>query len=496
MTLIWVGDVPTVISSAETNPTLLRDALSETTVSGGSANWQAAFALASGAAQGYREAKIVIVSDGGIETETAILPVEAVYIPIGEAAENVAITALASVEVSNEIDGTQVFARVANTGLGEQSTLLSLFLGNQLFDSRQLTVPAGETVSITFEIPSETAVSDITARLSEQTVDYLPADDVAYAIHEGGVSNRTLLVTDGNLFLEQLLSSIPGIELFKTDDPSGDNSQFDLVVLDQAPLPEGVEAADILWIAPPESDDVITVSGVFTNTATTRIEDDPILTFVDWGGVDVLQAQNVSAGFLRPLITAQGGDLLSVGSQNNRRIAVISFDLLQSDLPLQVAFPILISNLTEWLNPGAVIDAPSGMHVGASVPLAPPAGVERIVITKPDGSVYRADVGDEQLIFSETQASGLYIIETETGLRTTQAGAFAVNLFAESESTIAPQETVQVGFSDLTEETEEAVGQREFWPWLALLALLILVIEWWVYHRGTVLPKLSLPRRT
>jgi hypothetical protein len=27
------------------------------------------------------------------------------------------------------------------------------------------------------------------------------------------------------------------------------------------------------------------------------------------------------------------------------------------------------------------------------------------------------------------------------------------------------------------------LGQREYWPWAALLALLILLIEWYVYHR-------------
>jgi hypothetical protein len=29
------------------------------------------------------------------------------------------------------------------------------------------------------------------------------------------------------------------------------------------------------------------------------------------------------------------------------------------------------------------------------------------------------------------------------------------------------------------------------WPWLAALAFIVLIIEWWVYHRGSTLPRLG-----
>ena len=41
-------------------------------------------------------------------------------------------------------------------------------------------------------------------------------------------------------------------------------------------------------------------------------------------------------------------------------------------------------------------------------------------------------------------------------------------------------------------EAGEDVGQWEFWPWLAGIALLILALEWWVHHRGTRLPHISI----
>jgi hypothetical protein len=69
------------------------------------------------------------------------------------------------------------------------------------------------------------------------------------------------------------------------------------------------------------------------------------------------------------------------------------------------------------------------------------------------------------------------------------AGSFAVNLFAAEESAIAPQENIFVGAGDVPTPSQENVGQWEFWPWFAAVALLVLLVEWWVYHRGVRWPQ-------
>jgi hypothetical protein len=67
-------------------------------------------------------------------------------------------------------------------------------------------------------------------------------------------------------------------------------------------------------------------------------------------------------------------------------------------------------------------------------------------------------------------------------------GTFAVNLFNPSESNIRPAPTIQIGRSQVNASAREAQGQLEIWPWLAGLAFLLLFIEWWVYHRGSIIP--------
>jgi len=471
MTLIKVGQTPTVLAAATNDRTQLQRALDAVQPDPAEAAWNAAFALATGAAQGFRDGRIVIISDGGLPDDLPPLPVESIYLPIGESGENLAITALATrVETTQETEsGIQLFASVQNEGLIDRETLLSIELDGTLFDARRLTVPAGSSVNATWDLPPGTAT--IRAHLGDNDGDFLPLDDVAWAVHEGGVSNRTLLVTEGNLFLEQVFTVLPGIEAFKVPP---DSDLLDAVINPQA----GGEGG------------LFSVTGAFSNTVTTRLEESPLLQFVEWSGVDVRQAQQVSAPWAQTLVAAEGGPLLQIGERSGYRIAILAFDLRDSDLPLQIAFPILMANITGWLSPGRAFDAPTGLQPGDPVAVVPGASSTAVLVQKPDGSRWTAEVGEADLFFTETNAPGLYTVLLRDAAADRPAGSFAVNLFSPAESAIRPVESLQIGQTQVETEDEGDVGQRELWPWLLAIAVVVLIVEWWVHHRGTRWPKL------
>lgn len=493
MTLIKVGQTPTVVAAASGDRTQLQRALEAVQPDPAAAAWNATFALATGAAQGFRDARIVIVSDGGIPVDLPPLPVEYIYVPIGESGENLAITALATRETE---EGIQLFASVQNEGLIDRETLLSIDLDGTLFDSRRLTVPEGSSVNATWDLPPGTAT--IEARLSDNEGDFLPLDDVAWAVHEGGVSNRTLLVTEGNLFLEQVFTVLPGMEAFKVPpesdllEPETAEFDYDLVIFDGVPLPDPPPAADMLIINPQAGGEggLFSVSGTFSNTVTTRLEESPLLQFVAWDEVDVRQAKQVSAPWAQTLVQAEGGPLVQIGEQNGHRIALLTFDLRDSDLPLQIAFPILMANITGWLSPGRAFDAPTGLQPGDPVAVVPGASSTAVLVQKPDGSRWTAEVGEEDLFFTETDTPGLYTVLLRDAAADRPAGSFAVNLFSPAESRILPVESLQIGQTAVETEDEGDVGQRELWPWLLAIAVVVLIVEWWVHHRGTRWPKL------
>ncbi|GAB4271450.1 MAG: BatA and WFA domain-containing protein [Candidatus Promineifilaceae bacterium] len=491
MTLINVGHTPTILAAATSDKTTLRQALQSAQPDPTTANWAAALALASGAAQGYKDARIVIVSDGGLFGDLPPLPTEPQYIPIGRSSENLAITALATRELEGQVT---LFASVRNEGQQDRETLITIYLDETIFDSRRITVPEQTAVNLTWSLPG--TPTTIQAQLSENDGDFLPVDDVAWAVHEGGISNRILLVTEGNLFLEQLFTVLPGVTAFKAA-PGSDllAEPFDMYVFDSTPLPDPLPESDLLIINPQpanvpasSANTLLTVSGTFSNTTTTRLANSPLLQFVDWRTVNIQQAQRIDAPWAQPLVEAEGGPLLLIGEQNGRRVAVLTFDLHASDLPLQIAFPILMANITSWLSPGQAFENDGLLHSGDPVTLTPSASSTAVLVTKPDGTVWQQEVGEDALVFTETTQPGLYAVALRDAQGTRAAGQFAVNLFAPEESDIQPTSFIQIGQTTVETSENEDVGQYELWPWLLATAVIILIIEWWVHFQGARLP--------
>jgi hypothetical protein len=228
------------------------------------------------------------------------------------------------------------------------------------------------------------------------------------------------------------------------------------------------------------------VGGAFTNTKLARVAaNDPLTQYLDWSGVNILQARQVEVPeWARVLVMAEGGPLVFAGEVGGRRVAVITFRLQDSDLPLQLAYPVLMSNLINYLAPAQAFSAPDGLRPGESLTIKPGGGDAVIAIDDPDGVRYQAPTTEAGVVFAETDKLGVYNVISNQS----QLGAFAVNLFNPAESNIAPAESIRVGRLAVTAALRGEQGQLEIWPWIAAMAFLILLIEWWIYHRGATLP--------
>lgn len=484
MTVIAVGSQPQILAAATNDKSVLREAIAAARPEQAAADWAPAFALAAGASSGMRESTIVIISDGNLPGDLPPLPGEVRYLAIGkrEGTENLAITALAARDGTG---GPELFINVANTNENSQITnlqianpLLSIYLDGVLYESRRIDVPAGGDRPLTFTgLPAD--VSIIEARLMVE--DALALDDNAWAVSRPGGERRTLVVSDGNIFLERAIASLPDVSAFRASPelPLPAES-YDLIVFDGT-LPADLPDAPLLVINPPPGNSLVAVSGTFSDTQLGRVVDSRLLDHVDFSQVHILTAQRVERpSWANVLVSAQEGPLLLVGETGGRRVAILTFDLHNSDLPLQIAFPVLMANLANWLVPGLPFDAGDGLHPGESITLYP-GDAEEVRVKRPDGSDWRTEVGEGSLIFAKTEQLGLYQVEVD-GI---PAGQFAVNLFDPAESTLTRQEAITVGRAEIAPAGEQYLGQRDLWPWLAAAALLILCLEWWVYHRGT-----------
>jgi len=487
MTLILAGGIPQTLSAAETDKALLREALAEARPGQGGTDWQAAFALAASAARGSQSITTVIISDGGLpETGLPALPGEVRYLPVGAANNNLAIGALA---LRPAAGGPELFAQVTNYSDADRTVLLSFYQGDDLVTARQLELPAGSSRGLTLDnLPNTPGVYK--ARISDPqnntSPDSLALDDTAFAVYQSTSARRVLLVSKGNLFLEQLLASLPGIQPFRALPTEDGKLQipaepFDLFLLDGI-LPAELPAGNLLLINP-SSNALFEVGASFNEMKNVRVQEHVLTRFVDWSAVHVRQARAVAPpDWAEVLIDTEGGPLVFAGETGGRRVAVLTFDLHESDLPLQVAYPILFSNLINYLIPPGAFDATRSLHPGESLSIVPPPGTQRVVIVSPSNQVSTLAPAATALSFTRTNELGYYAVNF-ISQGATVAEYFAVNLFDPSESKIEPRRTIQVGRTAVSAAGAEQVGQRELWPWLILLALLLLLIEWQLYYR-------------
>jgi hypothetical protein len=173
-----------------------------------------------------------------------------------------------------------------------------------------------------------------------------------------------ILATPGNSFLERAIGLMPDlnpITIRVTDTLTNRVSlpsdlAANLTILDTLNPTDLPASGNLLFVGPQATNNLIRVGGTMTDTAILDIQSDhALLRYVEPSllrELHISRARQVETpSWAIPLITARGGPLLFAGQVGGRRIAVLTFDLHHSDLPLKIAFPILMANLTHWLAP-------------------------------------------------------------------------------------------------------------------------------------------------
>jgi hypothetical protein len=261
-------------------------------------------------------------------------------------------------------------------------------------------------------------------------------------------------------------------------------------------LPETLPDGDLLIIDPPTGTTPLFKVGA-TSEDTENVlmkRDDPRLIYVDFASVNLLQFKTLTdVEWADTLIYADGGPLLVAGEIDGRQVAIMPFDVRDSDLPLKITWPVLVANLLEWFAPRNVIAAADTLSVGETLAIRPAFEADTVRVTLPDTSQRSFAINGDAVVFAETKQTGLYTLEVLQEGEVIQTQPFAVNLFDANESDITPHQTVNIAGSVIAESVREELGQREFWPEVLLLALLMLLIEWVVYHRRMRVPTLLTP---
>ncbi len=493
MTVIRVGAVPEVLAAASRDRVVLRQAIRDAVPSDSSADWEAALTLAAAGAVGVSDLKVVILSDGGLSPDLPPVPGEVRYVPVGERGDNLAISALAVSALPGQ--PPQLFARLSNYGDEPAEVILDVRLDGSdvLYTARRYTVPAQGYVDI-FDVELPATFQSLAARLTLPARaggrDYLRADNSAVAVRERLGAGRVLLVTDKNLFLEQIFRSLRGVELYQVVSADELPSQpFDLYVFDRA-LPPMLPEGDLLLIDPPVSTAFFQVGAEYAPAGAVQVnpEDARMRNLGPYmEQVHVAQMRALSEiGWAAVLAEVDGYPLVVAGEVGMRQIAILPFDVRypNTDMVLQPAWPILMAELTAWFSPPRVTDASASLPPGAPVTVRFLGDADEAIIRRPDGHSVTLRAEASTAVFADTLQPGLYTVTLRGDGVALESEQFAVNLFDPAESQIAPRSSITVGITEVSQNARQETGRREFWPWAAAIGLLLLLVEWGVYQRS------------
>ena len=426
--------------------------------------------------------EIHLFSDGAMpelsQFENKALPL--IYHRVGKGANNLGITALDVRANPEDARQRAVYASVANFSPDSRQTDLELLLDDRLVETRPLSLAAGETSPQVF-LAQQSRDAVFTVRLTAR--DDLAADNQASIASLLPKPLAVLLISRGNRLLEKALRAVPNVELASATDLTDPAAGFDFVVLD--------DVTPTVW----PKGNVLAIHVANTNwlEGVRRVEAPPI---VDWksahpllryAGFDNVQiVQSLTAQtptWAVALVEAPQAPLILAGELGRQRIIWIGFDVLESNWPLRVSFPIFIANAVEWLNPAAARSGQLLVKAGDPLRLALAETATEAQITLPGGSVQSLPLGASasELVFGDTRKQGVYRLRLGTN-----ETAFCVNLLDAAESNIKPRDELQLGKHTRVSTTTVKRANMELWRSIAALGLLVLLVEWWYYHRRTV----------
>lgn len=463
---------PRVLVAFSGDAEAVREAIRGLEAGGGREQMSDAIRLARGLAAPDRETSVVVFSDGGPTPLPDEPVVGATHLRFDDLAPNLAITGF-DAEPSAE-GAVRAFLQIENFGPGPREQEVSIEVDGLPSGSVEMTVPGLDAARRVVPLDAG-AGSVVTARLVGAD-DSLPLDDRSDLVIGGGEGRGVAILGEGSPFLAALVGSTPGVTM--TDDVESATVQ----IIDGGELPEIDKPTWILRTERPP--DGLELTGLARNLAVTfQRPGDPVLDGVDLSDVAVAEAQSVDGLEWLPLVSSGDVPLVLLGEVDGHRVVYTTFDLVHSNLPVQVAFPILGANLLGWLG-GGEAGTVSTEPAGTPIALATPTG-SRARVTMPSGEI--RDVAGDAGTFVDTDVPGVYRVDYVTEDGSLTPGEVAVRRFAPSESEGASRDiAVAPGPSG---EGEEGHLIREWAPWIIAVAVGLMAIEWWVGHQRPWWPR-------
>ena len=457
----------------------------------------AAVAPAPGTGQTWTTKNLAAVDLSGIDVR---------YLPVGRRSDNVGIISFNVRRYIANKAAYEVYIEVQNFGQEPAHRQLTLFNGDTAVDVRRIDLAPGQRVhQIYAKLP---ASADDKLRASLRPVDGpggsdpFALDDQAFALLPARKKQKVLLVGSPNLYLEGALLVYENIDLvgrvtaedYAARPAAADG--VDVVVFDDVtPAAVPPPPTSLLYFHPTGPASPIAVRGEVAAPHITEVDEGhPVMRWVTLSDVymdkTLVFAPEAKKGE-STIAFAVRAPIIAAKRDGRRKILAFGFSLPSSgrdsatDLPLRVAFPMLLVNTLDWFA-GDQTDLLTTYPTGSRerVPLDGVVGATQAEVKGPDGTITHTPVLDGLATFYASRVGYYDVAAKGAGGATMAQIELAANLASTGESDIAPSSELLLGGKKLDRPEAFAITRsRKLWTYLILLAMALIVMEWVTYHR-------------
>jgi hypothetical protein len=528
--VIALARTPGVVTSFTHDRRTLIDAINSITPSDEQADLEAALRLAAGFAGHSEEAgehagEVILFSDGAVGRPDDSIGfrlrngrfryvhiLDALPAAAG-AQRNLGITSFSARRDIDDPARVVLFARLINTAGEPVEPVLTLRVDGRAVTARQVTVPGAaltgepdtapandlprpgeETVTFSIELPEGGVIT-----IEHNIDDALRSDNIAHLNIPPPDGLRIALVHPGDgpgaevhaLFEETQPRSLQvlAVDLFNELDTRDLDAgeRFDLVIFDRVSprrlpgvpsitfggAPSGVE------VRPPADDRGRRILSWDRQHPVMRHVSLDMLRYVGFGGYELPPGATA-------LARGQEGPVIALVRRRGANHLLVGFELnyARTNWLMDFSIAVFIQNALDYLTLARSGQQGLSFQPGESISVRARSDARELRLHGPAGRSETIDVtlaaqpGAERSLPALRRA-GVYEVDGAAP----PMNVLAINTASEQESDIRPREQILVNAEASFGRGGGSIVPRELWPWLVLLALVLLIVEWLLYCR-------------
>lgn len=406
------------------------------------------------------------------DSDVDLKDLNAELINLSSKGENVSLDYISH---SKEKTGLKVIVRATNRSDKDLSREVVIYGDDKVLAVKKIDIKVSETKTMYFD-NIQLKGDSLRAELTEK--DDLMNDNVVYDVIKQGETQKVLLVTDKNLFIEKALATVNNVEVFKASSPSEIklSDKYNLYIFDGVVPSILPSEGSILFINPPDNP-LFQVNAPIDGGLGEILEGNDITKYASGAVFNVDKQKNmIIPKWGRVFLKVNDKDAAFAGEYKNRKYAAVGFDLHKTDLVLNAEFPILIHNLCSYLvDTGLMVK--TDYFSGDSVEISAMSDGGDLTVTSPLGLKETIPLRYPIKPYTSTNKAGVYKVTQRFG-DMERSNIFAVNFPTDKESSIssAGESENVVKKSDLSKMSGIVLQ-----PYLIIGLLGFLAIEWVAY---------------